>query len=98
MTKTAVLGETPFAVIDVEATGIYPGGHDRIIEVAVVRMSPRFEIEDQWVTLVNPQRDVGRTDLHGIRAADLAGAGGFGFGSRAGAGFPAILQHRAQRR
>ena len=40
MTRQATLGETPFAVVDVEATGIYPGGHDRIIEVAVVRMSP----------------------------------------------------------
>src|SRR5438128_16402 len=40
----------------------------------------------------------GPVELYDAEAADLAGAGGFGFGSRAGAGFPAILQHRAQRR
>ena len=71
MTGPAELGKTPFAVIDVEATGIYPGGHDRVIEVAVVRMGPGFQIEDEWVTLGNPRRDIGRTDIHGIQAADL---------------------------
>ena len=74
MTGPAALGKTPFAVIDVEATGIYPGGHDRVIEVAVVRMSPEFQIEDEWVTLINPRRDIGRTDIHGIQAADVAHA------------------------
>lgn len=74
MTRPAILGETPFAVIDIEATGIYPGGHDRIIEVAVVRMGPQLEIEDEWVTLVNPRRDIGRTDIHGIQAGDVAQA------------------------
>lgn len=74
MTGPAALGKTPFAVIDVEATGIYPGGHDRVIEVAVVRMSPGFQIEDEWVTLVNPRRDIGRTDIHGIQPADVAHA------------------------
>src|SRR5258706_16402577 len=74
MMRQAALGETPFAVIDVETTGIYPGGHDRVIEVSVVRMSPRFEIEDEWVTLVNPRRDIGRTDIHGIQSADVAHA------------------------
>jgi DNA polymerase III epsilon subunit-like protein len=44
MARPAVLGETPFAVVDVETTGIYPGGHDRVIEVAIVRMSPGLEI------------------------------------------------------
>ncbi|MGH7390355.1 MAG: exonuclease domain-containing protein [Candidatus Rokuibacteriota bacterium] len=74
MTRTAQLGQTPFAVVDIEATGIYPGGHDRIIEVAVVRIGPDLELEDEWVTLVNPRRDIGRTDLHGIQAADVAQA------------------------
>lgn len=66
-----VLGETPFAVVDVEATGIYPGRHDRIIEIAVLRLSPALEIEEEWHTLVNPRRDIGRTDIHGIRAGDV---------------------------
>ncbi len=74
MARPAVLGETPFAVVDVETTGIYPGGHDRVIEVAIVRMSPGLEVQDEWVTLVNPRRDIGRTDIHGILAADVAQA------------------------
>jgi hypothetical protein len=36
MARAARLGETPFAVVDLETTGVYPGGHDRIIEIAVV--------------------------------------------------------------
>lgn len=78
MGRRAVLGETPFAAVDVETTGIYPGGQDRVIEIAVVRMSPRFEIEDEWATLVNPRRDIGRTDIHGIQAGDVAQAPLFG--------------------
>ena len=62
------------AVIDVETTGLFPGGHDRIIEVAVVRMKVDGTVLDEFVTLVNPGRDVGRTDIHGIRAGDLASA------------------------
>jgi DNA polymerase-3 subunit epsilon len=77
MTRRAALGETPFVVIDIETTGIYPGRHDRIIEIAVVRMSPDLEIEGEWATLVNPRRDIGRTDIHGIEAADVAHAPAF---------------------
>lgn len=62
------------AVVDVETTGLYPGGHDRIIEVAVVRMKVDGSVLDEYVTLVNPERDVGRTDIHGIRAGDVASA------------------------
>lgn len=72
--KSAILGETPFAVIDLETTGVYPGGHDRIIEIGVVRLRPDLEVEDEWATLVNPSRDIGRTDIHGIRAGDVADA------------------------
>jgi len=42
MTRPAAIGRDTVAVIDVEATGIYPGGTNRVIEVAVVRMSPQF--------------------------------------------------------
>jgi DNA polymerase III subunit epsilon len=71
-TPRADLGSTPIAVIDTETTGVYPGGHDRIIEIAVIRYQPGTgEIEDEYVTLVNPKRDVGRTDIHGIAAGDL---------------------------
>lgn len=74
MSRRAALGDVPFAVVDIEATGIYPGGHDRIIEIAVVHMSPRLEIKDEWATLVNPGRDIGRTKIHGIVAGDVTHA------------------------
>jgi DNA polymerase-3 subunit epsilon len=74
MARTAVLGEVPFAVVDIETTGIYPAQHDRIIEIAVVRTRPDLQVEDEWTTLVNPRRDIGRTDVHGIRAGDVADA------------------------
>lgn len=59
-------------MVDTETTGVYPGGHDRIIEVAVVRFRPDTgAIEDEYVTLVNPGRDIGRGDIHGITAGEL---------------------------
>jgi len=71
------LGATRFAVVDIEATGIYATAHDRIIEIAVVQLTPLLEIDDEWATLVNPHRDIGRTDIHGIQAGDVAEAPGF---------------------
>jgi DNA polymerase-3 subunit epsilon len=78
-TERAKLGGTPFAVIDVETTGFHPvpDGSHRIVEVAVVRMSPDGRIEDEYVTLVNPQRKMGATHVHGIRTADVARAPSF---------------------
>lgn len=63
-----------FSVIDIEATGIYPTAHDRVIELAVVRLNSSLEIEDEYVTLLNPERDIGRTDIHGICSADVLNA------------------------
>ena len=62
------------AVVDLETTGIFPARHDRILEVAVVVMRADGRIEDEFVTLVNPNRDVGPTHLHGITASDVASA------------------------
>ncbi|MDM8084884.1 exonuclease domain-containing protein [Cellulomonas cellasea] len=60
-----------YAVVDVETTGLFPGGHDRIVEIAVVQVSPGGEVEESWATLVNPQRDLGPQHIHGIRASDV---------------------------
>jgi len=62
-----------FAVVDVETTGLFPH-RDRIVEVAIVTMDERLAVQDEFVTLINPHRDVGRTRLHGITAADVADA------------------------
>lgn len=40
-------------------------------------VNDRYEIDGEWDTLVNPRRDVGRTDIHGITAGHLAGAPAF---------------------
>jgi len=63
-----------YAVVDLETTGLFPGGHDRIVEVGVVLVSPAGEVEGTWETLLNPGRDLGRQDIHGISAADVLGA------------------------
>jgi DNA polymerase-3 subunit epsilon len=60
-----------YAVVDVETTGLFPGGHDRIVEIAVVQVSPRGEVEASWATLVNPQRDLGPQHIHQVRASDV---------------------------
>lgn len=60
-----------YAVVDVETTGLYAGGHHRVIEVAVVHVDPSGEVTSEWATLVNPRRDLGPAVIHGIRAADV---------------------------
>lgn len=63
----------PFAVLDVETTGLSPAA-DRVIEVAVVRCAPDGSVIDEWATLINPSRDPGPTHIHGISSTDLEGA------------------------
>lgn len=65
------------AVIDVETTGLSPWRGDRIIEIAVVIMSPDGEVHSEYETLVNPGRDIGKTALHRIAAADVLRAPSF---------------------
>jgi DNA polymerase-3 subunit epsilon len=52
------LGETVFAVVDVETTGSRPGAGDRITEVAVVLVGPGGRSETVLETLVNPERPI----------------------------------------
>lgn len=69
-----MLGHCSFSVVDVETTGLFPRGHDRIVEIAVVRLGRTGEPENEFVTLVNPERDVGPTRIHGISARDVLSA------------------------
>ena len=66
--------DVEYAVIDVETTGLAARRYDRVIEIAVLRLSATGCITDRYVTLVNPNRDVGPTDIHGITASDLVHA------------------------
>ena len=60
-----------FAVFDVETTGFAAWRWDRIVEFAVVRLEPGGGEARKYSTLVNPDRSVGPTRIHGIRAADV---------------------------
>ncbi|MCB9540510.1 MAG: 3'-5' exoribonuclease [Myxococcales bacterium] len=59
-------------VVDVETTGL--GRGDRVVEVAAVTMNDRGDVIDEFDTLVNPERDVGPTHIHGITASMVTGA------------------------
>lgn len=60
-----------YAVIDVETTGLLPGFHHRIAEIAIVQVDARGAVTDEWSTLVNPDRDLGPQYIHGIHAAEV---------------------------
>lgn len=70
----ARIARTDFAVLDLETTGLFPTAHDRVVEAAVLRYAPDGSLRRRWVSLVDPQRDLGATHVHGISAADLHGA------------------------
>ncbi|WP_020518753.1 exonuclease domain-containing protein [Catelliglobosispora koreensis] len=60
----------PYAVIDLETTGLRASWHDRIVEIAIVHVADSGEIESEWCTLINPERDLGPQHIHGISAAE----------------------------
>ena len=63
-----------YAVVDIETTGFsYKHGH-RIVEIGVVELSPEGAVQDSWETLINPQRHMAATEIHGISASDVLGA------------------------
>jgi DNA polymerase-3 subunit epsilon len=69
------------AVVDVETTGLFPSV-DRVVEIAIVVLGLDGKPVTRFSSLVNPERDVGPTSIHGLtgedvysapRLADLAG-------------------------
>lgn len=63
-----------FAVLDLETTGLFTGYHHRVIEIALVCIDSRGAVEDEYSTLINPERDLGPSDIHGIFGSDLTSA------------------------
>src|SRR5690349_12368440 len=63
-----------YAVIDVETTGLRARRHDRIIEIAVVHLDEQGRVQDEWCSLINPDRDLGPQHIHGISAAEAGPA------------------------
>ncbi len=66
--------ECEYAVLDVETTGVSPAHHDRIVEIGLVRVDCNGNVISEYGTLINPDRDVGPTPIHGIRAKDVLDA------------------------
>ena len=61
------------AVVDCETTGV--GKNDRIVEIAVVTLDfHKRKIVDEYETLINPERDVGPTNIHGITPSMIGAA------------------------
>lgn len=61
----------PFAVVDVETTGLNPYRHDRIVEISLLLASLDGSITREFTSLINPERDIGPTHVHGLSAADV---------------------------
>lgn len=72
------LADFDFAVVDVETTGL--GKADRVVEIAVVRMSASGEVLSEFSALVRPlKRSISQSarDVHGLDDNDLQSAPGF---------------------
>ncbi|NMB17820.1 MAG: 3'-5' exonuclease, partial [Firmicutes bacterium] len=63
-----------YTVIDVETTGLSPVHNHRVLEVAVVLVDHDGNTVYEWDTLINPVRDVGATEVHGLSAAHVYSA------------------------
>ncbi len=61
----------PVAVVDIETTGKDSPKTDRVVELAAVVLDEGGRVVREFVTLVNPERDVGPTWLHGVTARDV---------------------------
>jgi len=60
-----------FVAFDVETTGLYK--NDRIVEIAFVAFSDGKVLEE-WSTLVNPLRDIGKSNIHGVTSSMVSTA------------------------
>jgi DNA polymerase-3 subunit epsilon len=72
--RPAAAARRGYAVVDLETTGLHPDYHHRVVAMAIVLLDGDGRREAEWTTLLNPERDVGPTHIHGIRASDVADA------------------------
>ena len=63
-----------YVVIDTETTGLNRDRKDRIAELAVATFDTDFNLTGKYETLLNPERDLGPTSLHGISAEMVSAA------------------------
>jgi DNA polymerase-3 subunit epsilon len=57
-------GSRGFAVLDLETTGT--GQLCRIVEIALLLLSPEGELQQEWMTLINPGVPIPNAAVHGI--------------------------------
>ncbi len=66
--------DTVYSCFDVETTGL-DSRRARVIEIAVVKVTPAGETVGEWSTLIDAgASDLGRIDIHGIRPSLLVDA------------------------
>ena len=70
------IGGLPYAVVDVEATGLDPLD-DRIVEIAVHRLHADGSPDRSYSTVLHNDSGPGATHVHGLTVGDLAGAPAF---------------------
>jgi DNA polymerase III epsilon subunit family exonuclease len=64
-------GAPHYVIVDVETTGFsFSSGH-RIVEVAMVRLTPDGRVEREYTTLVNPECPMKCSSIHGIHDEDV---------------------------
>lgn len=63
-----------FVVLDFETTGLSPKQGDRVVQVALVKLDMAGKRQEVWSSIVNPGRDVGPTEIHGITNQMVASA------------------------
>lgn len=62
-----------FVVLDIETTGLSPYS-DRVIEIGLVRVGLDGLPIGSWSSLVNPQQELGASEIHGISQLDVIDA------------------------
>lgn len=62
------------AAVDVETTGLFPGAHDRVVEIGVVLFTLDGARQGEFESVLNPGRDLGAQHIHGLTMADLVHA------------------------
>lgn len=73
MTQGRGGADPDWVALDFETTG-FSVDEDRIVEIGLVRFDPYGRELGAWSTILDPGRDSGPSDVHGIGAADIAGA------------------------
>ncbi len=64
--RSVKLEDIHFSVLDIESTGLSPRQGDRIIEIGITKIDIDGNVFDTYETLINPERKVAASRIHGI--------------------------------